>query len=89
MKASTFKLLDAINREGLDNGSWGLVQNVEDTKAYFNTVDSVELPGQWLYIYRDFDDVMSFIDGAKVKPDYMMVINGFNHSSYLVHLYKL
>lgn len=89
MKASTFKLLDAINREGLDNGSWGLVQNVEDTKDYFGTVDSVELTGQWLYIYGEFDDVMSFIDDSKVKPDYMMVINGSNCSSYLVYLYKL
>lgn len=28
MNAFAFKVIDAINRDGMDNGSWGLVKDV-------------------------------------------------------------
>ena len=33
MTQETFKLIDAVNREGIDNGMWGLVENIEDTSG--------------------------------------------------------
>lgn len=34
MNAFAFKVIDAINRDGMDNGSWGLVKDVDNTVAY-------------------------------------------------------
>ena len=35
MNAFAFKVIDAINREGIGNEAWGLVEEVDDTVAYF------------------------------------------------------
>ncbi len=39
MKKETFRLLDAINREGIDNGMWGFCQDIKDTTDYFGTAE--------------------------------------------------
>lgn len=69
MKASTFKLIDAINREGLDNSRWGVIEDCESTKSVFGCDSDDQLEGQWLYIYRDNDEIQSFIWDAGVMPD--------------------
>ena len=43
MNAFAFKVIDAINRDGMDNGSWGLVKDVDNTVAYFGTREEIEL----------------------------------------------
>ena len=49
MNAFAFKVIDAINREGIGNEAWGLVEEVDDTVAYFGTREEIELKGQWLF----------------------------------------
>lgn len=67
MNAFAFKVIDAINREGIGNEAWGLVEEVDDTVAYFGTREEIELKGQWAYVYADKNDFFGYID--KVEPD--------------------
>ena len=52
MKQETFNLFDAINREGIGNHIWGLCQDIDNTADYFGTVESIQLQGQFVYVYR-------------------------------------
>ena len=45
MNAFAFKVIDAINRDGMDNGSWGLVKDVD------NTSDKYVLP--WIEAVKE------------------------------------
>lgn len=64
MKNTLFQLFDGINREGLDNQYWTLVEDV-NTVHYFGTISSIDLHGQWLGLYRDnSEDYYSFIHGV-------------------------
>lgn len=67
MNAFAFKVIDAINRDGMDNGSWDLVKDVDNTVAYFGTREEIELKGQWAYIYAEKDDTLS-LQLEKIEP---------------------
>ena len=67
MNAFAFKVIDAINREGIGNEAWGLVEEVDDTVAYFGTREEIELKGQWAYIYAEKDDTLS-LQLEKIEP---------------------
>lgn len=67
MNAFAFKVIDAIGREGLDNGAWGLVEDIDDTVAYFGTKEKEVLNGQWAYIYAEKDDTLS-LQLEKIEP---------------------
>ncbi len=62
MNAFAFKVIDAINREGMDNGQWGLVEDVDNTVAYFGTQEEIELKGQWAYVYAERDSYFAYIE---------------------------
>lgn len=67
MNAFAFKVIDAINRDGMDNGQWGLVKDVDSTVDYFGTREEIELAGQWAYVYAEKDYVFSsFFE--KIEP---------------------
>ena len=66
MNEYAFSVIDAINREGIGNEAWGLVKEVNDTVAYFGTIEEIELKGHWVYVYAEKDDFFAFID--KVVP---------------------
>lgn len=71
MEAKTFKLIDGISREGIDNGNWGLFQGPCETSDYLGTKESMELgEGDYLYIYHE-DDGFAFI---KQEPDYRLTM---------------
>lgn len=59
MNKFAFDLIDAINRDGLGNESWGVVENVADTVDYFGSKERVPLSGKWAYIYAGKDAVFS------------------------------
>jgi hypothetical protein len=59
MNKYAFKVIDAISREGMNSGSWGLVKDIKDTKAYFGTAEEIALMGQWAYVYVEKDDILS------------------------------
>ena len=61
MNAFAFKVIDANNREGIGNEAWGLVEDIDDTVAYFGTKEKEVLNGQWAYIYVEKDDILSFV----------------------------
>lgn len=61
MKTETYNLIDAINRENINNSQWGMCSDVQDTAAYFGTKESIELQGDYLYVYRQRDTYFSFI----------------------------
>lgn len=65
MNEFAFKLFDAINREGIDNSFWGLVEDIDDTEQYFGTVESAELPGKWAYIYKEKGAWFTYIDDVE------------------------
>lgn len=67
MNAFAFRVIDAINREGMDNGQWGLVEDVDNTVAYFGTIEEIELAGQWAYVYVEKDDILS-LQLEKIEP---------------------
>lgn len=85
MTQETFKLIDAVNREGIDNGMWGLVENIEDTSTYFGTTESISLQGYYLYIYREPDDIRCYTD--KFTPTHRFRLSE-NAEAYL-EVYKL
>lgn len=58
---TTYKLFDAINREGISNMVWGLCEDIKSTKDYFGTVEDIELQGQFVYVYREAEETFSFI----------------------------
>ena len=85
MKAATFRLIDAINKEGLDNSKWGVVENIESTKEYFGTDTDECLPGQWLYVYRENDERHLFIWETGIVPD---IRDTFDWTDF-IEFYKL
>lgn len=65
-----FKLFDVINRSGVDNGQWGVVRDVQDTKQEFGTIHSHRLDGKWLYVYTDDEGVNPLSSWSKEpEPD--------------------
>ena len=62
MKDYAFKVIDAINREGIGNESWGLASDVSSTAEYFGTDEDILLIGKWAYVYEDEDAMFAFID---------------------------
>mgnify|MGYP001026301517 FL=1 len=86
MNAFAFKVIDAINRDGMDNGQWGLVEDVDNTQPYFGTKEEIELKGQWAYVYADKDEVFSsFFE--KIEPTKVLHIADCDNSILL--LYRL
>lgn len=83
MNAKAFKVINAINREGLDNQFWGLVKDVDDMYEYFGSESSLKLKGAWAYVYNDPKNDHTFL--SKIKPD-MVVWDSFGQAIYL---YKL
>lgn len=45
MNEYAFSVIDAINREGIGNEAWGIVEDIDDTKAYFGTISKRTLEG--------------------------------------------
>lgn len=67
MNEYAFKVIDAINRAGIDNSQWGLVKDIDDTIAYFGTKEKEVLNGQWAYVYVEKDDILS-MQLEKIEP---------------------
>ena len=62
MKDKIFNLLEQINREGIENGIWGVAEGIDDTRSYFGTEERENLRGcKMIYIYMGADDEFSFI----------------------------
>lgn len=83
MNAKAFKVIDAINRDGLDNQFWGLVKDVDDIYAHFGAESNLKLKGAWAYVYNDPKNDLTFL--SEIKPD-MVVWDSFGQAIYL---YKL
>ncbi len=64
------KEIDAINREGISNEAWGLIEDIDDTKAYFGTLGKRSLEGKWAYIYEKKDGIYAYT--CKIKPTMTM-----------------
>ena len=79
MTKETFDLINAVKCEGTDY--WGVVENV-NTRDYFGSEESLNLDGQYLYVYRKDDEYFCFID--KFIPKHI-VTNGAEK----IYLYKL
>ena len=86
MKQETFNLFDAINREGIDNHIWGLCQDIDNTTDYFGTAESIQLQGQFAYVYREIDETFCFIKESTCgKPTYTLSVA----NNEFIDLYKL
>lgn len=80
MTKETFKLINAVQSEGI--GEWGVVENV-NTRDYFGTDESIELDGQYLYVYQKRDGYFCFIN--KFKPTYTLAISNDEN----INIYKI
>lgn len=74
MNKFAFDLIDAINRDGLGNESWGVVENVADTVDYFGSKERVSLSGKWLYLYAEKDAVFS-LQLDKIEPTMVLHVD--------------
>lgn len=70
MTLKTFKVFDAINREGLDNTQWLINMHFEsvNTKAFYGTNESYTLPaGVWVAVFKEREDTLYYLQ--QLKPD--------------------
>lgn len=88
MKQEVFKLLDAFNREGWDNGIFGFVEDV-NTKEYFGSKEVIELKGHWLYFFRYDDIAVSFVDNREYNPIAPQHTLHMDDDTDIVELYPL
>lgn len=86
MTTKLFQLFDGINREGLNNQYWTLVEDF-NTEFCFGTIESLDLHGRWLALYLDnSEEYYSFIHGVGLKPNYRLPLYD---SDTVLELYKL
>lgn len=67
MDTKTFNLIDSINREGIENGIWGMYDlgtDGKNSKSWFGTEEDVTIKGKVLFLYVNDDDSFCF-----VKPE--------------------
>ena len=77
MKASTFKLIDAINCEGLDNSHWGIIEDIESTKDWFGTIESDEqLNGQYVYVWVEDSTTLTFMRNVLIYVNHRYRVDG-------------
>lgn len=70
MTLRTFKVLDAINREGLDNTQWNIYMHLEpvNTGEFYGTNENRTLPaGVWIGVYKKRCDTLYYF--RWLKPD--------------------
>lgn len=70
MTLKTFKVLDAINREGLDNTQWNIYMHLEpvNTGEFYGTNENRTLSaGVWIAVYKKRGDTL--YDFRWLKPD--------------------
>lgn len=72
MELRAFDLFDAINREGLDNSHWGLGKDIPSTKEYFGSYENLKIKGQFVYVYRGFEDRYWFLIDRLLEPDFIL-----------------
>lgn len=89
MRQEIFNLLDQINRYGLDNSNWGLVQDIPSTLTHFGTKADLELHGQWLYLYLNDDDEDWIIVESASNPDADFALPVMGCDGEFLILYKL
>lgn len=59
MKRKIYELFDTAISYGLDNSCFGLCRDIE-TKSYFGSSESMEISGQYLYVYSEEDGMSPF-----------------------------
>lgn len=70
MTLKTFKVFDAINREGLDNTQWNIYMHLEpvNTGEFYRTNENRTLPaGVWIAVYKKRGDTLCYF--RCLKPD--------------------
>ena len=78
MTQKIFNAIDQINREGIDNSSWGLADcYYTDTREYFGTEERIALDKvKILYLYVEARDSFCFIKTE--TADEMLTIKNEN-----------
>lgn len=82
MNKFAFDLINAINRDGLGNESWGVVENVADTVDYFGSKEKVSLSGKCAYIYAGKDAVFS-LQLDQIEPT--MILHVYDDCEILLY----
>lgn len=70
MTLKTFKVFDAINREGLDNTQWNIYMHLEpvNTGEFYGTNENRTLPaGVWVAVFKNREDTLNYLQ--QLKPD--------------------
>ena len=86
MTLKTFKVLDAINREGLDNTQWNINMHLgkTDTKEFYGTRESFMLPpGEWISVVEE--KYSDFPFRSLCTPDHVLDID----ARYVILFYEV
>ena len=65
MTQETFKLIDAVCREGVANDVWGVAEDF-NTSVHLGAQENKDLLGKFLYVYRERREHFNFI--GKFEP---------------------
>ena len=60
-----FKVIEAINQEGIDNSQWHVVNAANDvvnTRTYFGTKKELLITGHMIAVYKALDESFSFLN---------------------------
>ncbi len=79
MTQRIFDLIDAINREGLDNSKWA-VYDLEyastSSREFLGTREDMKLGGRLLVVYVNTDDTFCFL--RPETADFKLTIDEYN-----------
>ena len=60
MTQETFKLIDAVCREGVANDVWGVAEDF-NTSVHLGSIENIDLVGKFLFVYRERREHFPFI----------------------------
>lgn len=86
-KDQIFSLIDSLNREGLGNEAWGLVDADIYTDSYLGTEESVHIDGKFLYIYCSLGEG-PYRWNWKPDVDYSYALPLRDSSNEVVYIYE-
>lgn len=77
-RRTLLKLIDIINRSGIESGIWGILLDMRDTNTidYFGTEEYLLLNGDYIYVYTTDEDRILRWDGDEIMADYMLHVDG-------------
>jgi len=72
MTQKTFDLLDALNREGLDNSKMGFARNIDSTAHYLGSDEDTSIAYMFAYVYLRRSEAESLSRLRHIVPNIVL-----------------